>query len=174
MSNVIPEDALRKIGAVYRARSITAASLVALTAAALCAAALLPSYLALYESDRSVPTRPFSGAKSEQQIRDELSHAQSIVSVLLPLVSATTTPVQAAQAALSARPASIRIDRITYTGGEGGALLIGGKGASRESINAYRKALDDDPHFTSVSVPVGDLAGTEDGRFSITLSGNFK
>jgi hypothetical protein len=51
--------------------------------------------------------------------------------------------------------------------------MIVGFSLARDAINVYRQALQADPHFKTVSVPVGDLAGTQGGRFSVTLSGDF-
>ena len=87
-----------------------------------------------------------------------------------PLVEATTTPSAALARALSLRPSGVIVDHISYTPG---SLVLAGLSKSREGVGIYRKALAADPTFSSVVVPIGDLAGAQGGRFSMTLSGRF-
>ena len=52
-------------------------------------------------------------------------------------------------------------------------IVVEGLSQSREAINEYRAELSNDARFQSVSVPIGALAGIEDGRFTVTLMGTF-
>jgi hypothetical protein len=51
--------------------------------------------------------------------------------------------------------------------------MIVGFSPARDAVNLYRQALQADARFKTVSVPVGDLAGTQGGKFSVTLLGDF-
>lgn len=168
MTNVLPPEAERTLWRMYRARYIIAGSSIALLAALLSVLSLLPSYLALHanEETASEQTERVASVKDQEDIR----RAQGILTVLAPLVDATTTPSAAIARALSLRPAVVAIDHISYTPG---SLVLSGVSKSREGVGVYRKALATDPIFSSVVVPVGDLAGAQGGRFSITLSGTF-
>ena len=158
---------------MYRARFIIAGALVALAVAALSVLALLPSYLALTIAAGASPAGVISPNASVQADRDAIQQTQSLFNTLSPLVSSTTTPTDALTAALTARPNGVSVDHFTYAAGSPGALMIFGSGDTPGDINAYRAALANDPHFTNVSVPVGDLVGAAGGQFSITASGNF-
>ncbi len=54
-----------------------------------------------------------------------------------------------------------------------GEIVVAGRAPGRAEINGYAAALRADPRFGTVSVPIGDLAGAQEGRFSITLAGTF-
>lgn len=160
---------------MYRARFIAAGSLVALAAAGLALFALLPSYLALHAAEGRASSALRSPEKNSegQKERAELARAQSLLATLAPFASPTTTPSEAIDASLVLRPKGVIVDHIIYASGASGELVIVGTAPARVGINAYRQALESDPHFKTVSVPVADLAGAGGGRFSITVSGDF-
>ncbi len=173
MSNLLPDDAKKEIWSMYRARFTVAGSYIAILAALLCALSLLPSYLALHADAGAGATSSTSSNKATDTDHAAIVAVQSIVASLSPIVAATTSPAAAIAEALSLRPSGITVDHITYSGGDPGTIMLVGSAATREAINGYRQALSADPHFKSVSVPVGDLAGAPGGRFSLTLSGTF-
>ena len=172
MSNVLPQESQRTIWRNYRARFILMGSLVTLSVAALSSLALLPSYLALHSDQGSSFTSISTATSSGQGDREAITSAQSLLVTLSPHISATTTPTAAVQYALALRPKGATVNHIVYSSGDVGTIMLVGL-ASREVISAYRTALSGDPHFKSASVPIGDLAGAQDGGFSITLSGDF-
>lgn len=175
MSNVLPREAQRAVWRMYRARFITAGSLVAIATAGLALLALLPSYLALHAAEgRSISAVP-SGEKDPkvQNERILIARAQSLLTTLAPLASATTTASDTIATSLALRPKGVTVDHIIYAGGSPGEVVIVGFAHTRDRINAYRQALENDPHFKTVTVPVADLAGTQGGKFSITISGTF-
>lgn len=169
MTNVLPHDTQQEVWSMYRARLILAGSAVALAVSLLAILTLLPSYLALH-ADESAITEPASGGGGSHDQAD-IIRAQSLLSILTPLADTATTSSEVVQSALKLRPRGVVVDRIAYT--SGGTIVLGGSASSREGINAYKNALLADPHFKSVSVPVGDLVGSSGGRFSVTLSGTF-
>ncbi|PIR84143.1 hypothetical protein COU18_00080 [Candidatus Kaiserbacteria bacterium CG10_big_fil_rev_8_21_14_0_10_51_14] len=171
MSNLLPRDAEKAIWRMYLGRFILAGSLVAIISAALATFALLPMYVALH-SDKSGAPELSSGEKraATQQERSEIAHAQSLVTTLSPFLSAPSTVSVAIETALTLRPKGVYVDRIRYVSGE---IMLVGEASTREGISAYRQALQSNSYFTTVSVPIGDLAGTQGGRFSVTLTGTF-
>jgi hypothetical protein len=169
MSNVLPPERKYEAWRMQRARLLIALSLVLLCAAALSAFAMAPSYIALSISPEV--SAPFSSGDDTD--RSAIAQSQILLKTLSPLFAATTTPTDAIEAALSQRPQGVLVTHITYTASTPGSLIIAGSAPSPEAINAYQEALQADPHFSSATVPVADLAGAENGNFSITLSGNF-
>ncbi|MBI5470176.1 hypothetical protein HY968_02530 [Candidatus Kaiserbacteria bacterium] len=174
MTNLLPEIERRRIWSGLRARFVLAGSTLAITAAVLSALSLVPSYV-VYEfatgaSGTESPSLP--AALSGPETFD-LSRAQMLSKAFLPFVSATTTPTDIIKDVLALLPRGVKVDHITYTPGSPSSLMLAGLAVSREGINAYRDALSASLKFKTVSVPVGALVGTDAGRFTVTLSGNF-
>ncbi len=172
MSNLLPGRAQKEVWRGYLSRFIFAGSLLMLAASLLAILALVPSYYVLYTTR---PMKDGSTMTAEENKNDtaDIAKAQAAVSLLLPVVSATSSLSQAISAALSVRPKGIRIDNITYNAGEPASVMITGTANNREAINAYREAMKADKRFAAVAVPVGDLLGGEGGRFTFTLTGKF-
>lgn len=168
MTNVLPPTAAQELWSIQRARFVIVGSVVALAAAVLAAVALAPGYVVL----RTVAVPAAGPAVSEEMAYDEqaVERARAYLQAMTPIVGATTTPTEMLGTALALRPVGVLIDRISY---RDGSIVLSGSATNRERVDAYQKALVSDSHFTSVAVPVSDLVGNEEGRFSITLSGNF-
>ncbi len=173
MSNILPRDAQRAVNAMFRARAILAGSLLAIAIAALCALTLLPSYLALHTGEGSGVASSTIPKAVNTEDREAIARVRSALAALSPVVSATTTPLTAIEHALSLRPSTISITRISYTAGKQGTLMLVGSAATREAISGYRQALAADPLFKTASIPVSDLTGAPGAQFSLTLTGNF-
>lgn len=157
---------------MYRARFVVAGSCVAIVSAFLAGLALLPVYLALHSGEAASASLPGKISETQSE-RMEVARTQTLISTLSPYVFATTTLSDAIGAALALRPKGVIVDHVMYSSGTTGGLLLDGSAATREGINAYRQALQADPRFETVSVPVGDLAGAKGGQFSVTLTGKF-
>jgi len=170
MSNVLPADAKEQVWGMYQARFILVGSLVLLLAAAFSALALAPSYTVLALQERSVAPKQASAATQED--RAAIAHTQALIGALSPLVATSSAGALVAEA-LRVRPAGIAVTHITASAGQPGTIVLSGSATHIDAISTYQSALQHDPVFSAVSVPVGDLAGTADGTFSITLSAHF-
>ena len=156
-------------------RFLFAAS-VALTVVALIAGALLfPSHLILERSRSSFGSDIASSSPSGNNTSDRalITHIQSRISDLAPLVVSTSTPSDAILAALALRPSGVSVDHITYSKTKTATILLSGSSKTGDRVNAYQGALAANALFSGVSVPVGALAGVDNGHFSITLIGAF-
>lgn len=173
MSNVLPSEARAALWRMYRSRFILVGASVFLLVALLSFGALLPGYVALRSSGATLSEQDTKTITTDKKESEELAYAQSLLAVLSPFTSASTTPTRIIRDALVARPKGLLVTHIIFSGGKSGEIVLSGSATSLEAIQAYQEALRADPQFTNVSVPVGDLAGTGDGGFSITLSGNF-
>lgn len=168
MANVLPPPAQKKLWRMYRARFIVVFSVLLSTLALFAALLIVPSYLALRIAAPPQQSTPAAGKGSAAGDAIAIVRTQAIVLALTPLLAATTSPSSLIAAALSDRPAGVVIGHITYEADAGQLTLTGT--APRGAINGYHDALSTNPHFSSVSVPVSALVGTEGGRFSITLT----
>jgi hypothetical protein len=95
--------------------------------------------------------------------------SQKLIAIAKPLAIATTSPSELLTRALAARPADVVVTNISYRSGER-SIVLAGVSPRRSAMDAYRSALENSEAFTSVSVPVSALLGTQDGRFTVTLT----
>ncbi len=175
MANLLPPAYQKKVRRALYARSFAIAGAVASACALVAFIALVPSYVAVRSamSGSASPTSPVLASMAD---RAEITQAGALSKLLNPFLSATTSPTQAIRAALLLKPAGVSLDRITYTAGSSGVtgqIQLSGASASPDLLTAYRDVLAKDPDFVTISVPVGDLVGTSDHRFTITLTGHF-
>ncbi|MDP2648665.1 MAG: hypothetical protein U1D26_01180 [Patescibacteria group bacterium] len=173
MSNVVPQDAKKRLGRIYRARLIISGSLIVIAVATLSALALLPSFLALGTTSA---TQEHSQASSSKEDLSAIARTQSLLNTLSPFVTSvtsTTTPHGIVSLALGLKGSGVHIDHITYASGQQNTLTLAGTADAPSDIAEYRRALEETPPFTSVDVPLGDLVGAKGGRFSMTLKGDF-
>ena len=174
MANIISEDTRRAMQSAARARFILAGAMVALICAGISFLVLLPSYFVLLANSKGISATPSAVSPSERASDTAaITHTKALVGQLAPLVAASSSPTEAITAALGLRPSGVRVDQISYSSGTPASLMLVGSADTTSDISAYRAALSADPLFTSVSVPVGALVGTDGGRFSITISGTF-
>jgi len=180
MSNLLPTSAQKEALRFYRANIIIVGSLLFLAGAFVAFLSLLPAYVLIRAERMSleeISERTASGITEDdfESERMEIARAQVLVTRFSSI--ATSSPALAMlQEALEVRPRGVSVQDIRYTAREGrkeGSIVISGTVVDRTSINAYREALVGNSNFESVSVPVGALAGSEVGQFSITLTGAF-
>lgn len=160
----------------YRTRFILAGSITLCACGLLALLALLPAYAALRAEGAitpdalSVDTGVQKGKGAE---RDQILRTRMLLGQFALVASSSTSVLDAFVSALGKRPAKVAVDHMSYIRNTEGEMTVGGTASSREGVNAYVAALRLDSRWKSVSVPIGDLAGTGDGRFSITLTGTF-
>ena len=174
MANLIPETIRREMRGHSQARFILSTALLAIIVAAIASLLLLPSYVML-SAHGPMRTGGGSTLSAADRANDQaaISHANAAITLLLPLINASSTSIGTIQQAVSLRPAGVHIDNITYIKGDPASLMIVGAADSPSLVSAYRTALAANAGFDSVTVPVGALVGTDGGRFSITISGTF-
>lgn len=156
---------------MYRSRLVLVTSLLFLGLAA-AALTLFPSYVAL---QLAAPAASAANAAAEEDRSDAfaLERSQFLIRDLKPVLMSTTSAMSAVEAALDAKPAGVRITRVIYMSGEDEGRITFVGTASRDQVSAYKDALTESGLYSSVSVPVGALVGSEGGGFSIVFSGDF-
>jgi hypothetical protein len=172
MTNVLPPDAQKKVWAMYRARFILVTALVLLGLAAASALTLVPSYVAIRMLAASAQDAApeFSVERSDVIA---LERSQHLINAALPLLSSTSSAMSVVEEAIRLRPTGVRISRVTFSAGaeEDRITLIGS--GTRGQVSAYRDALTGSGLFSGVAVPVSALVGSNQGGFSIVLTGSF-
>lgn len=170
MANVLPLPQQKDMKRRIRARFILLAGLVILFGAIVAALSLAPTIVSLRISRGVVETETAQTAQAATGEGAIALRAQNIMTALKPIANATSSPSATIAAALSVRPNGISITSLGYAPGR---LTLSGTAARREAVNDFRTALDANDIFTQVSVPVAALVGSQDGRFTITLTGAF-
>ena len=168
MVNVLPQSAQKKLWRTYRSRLLIALSGMLTVLALASLLALFPGYLALSLFAPPPSESDATGERSEAAVGVELGRAQALIRVMSPILSATTSPSALITEVVSLKPPSVSIGHITYSVQEKRVLLTGSGG--REAITEFRDALSKSPHVAQVSVPVSELVGTADSRFSMTIT----
>lgn len=169
MANVLPPEEKKRLVREVRSRVLLTFALVLLVGALVAIACIIPALISVQFAISDIP----DDAELSQVARDDQAkHARALalVTALNPIVLATTTPSRSLAAALAVKPAGVSVTSITYSRGE---IRLSGVSRNRQAVNDFREALEADRRFTSVSVPVAALIGSQDGRFTITLSGLF-
>lgn len=135
----------------------------------------IPSYAILYAKRNTalLEERAISAGNADKTIADEVKVLKEEIAV------ATRASQQAPVAAifdkiLSRQASNILISGITLKRGtESGTITLEGKATSRDSLVAFSKALQGEPSFTEVDLPVGSLAKSKDIPWTILITSKF-
>ncbi|HEY4517031.1 MAG TPA: hypothetical protein VJG64_03735 [Candidatus Paceibacterota bacterium] len=174
MANVLPKESRKHLRRLQRSRILLAIAYAVFAVSLTVFVALLPAAIILYSASRAGSTSTSQVQSPSDDDRAALQEVRELVFVLKPVFTATTTPTQVIQHVLSLKPPTIAIDHITYTPADGaGTIALSGTSQTPSALNAYRSALAADSRFANVSVPVGDLIGSDDGRFTMTIKGTY-
>ncbi len=171
MVNVLPPEELRDVWRFYRARFVLVFSLVMIGCAIIACVALLPSFFMLWTGTNGGSSLPKN--VDPEADKAEFAHSRDLLAQLAPLANATSSPTEGLAHLILARPKGITIDRIVYSAGRPSSLIVTGLSDKRETINAFRDALQHDATFGNVNIPISDLVGATNGKFTITLTGTF-
>lgn len=166
MANVLP-GAHTTNARRMRARLIMVLGLTLSAAAVVAILALLPAFMSISIARAGLASESGSEAPTEQA---EAARTLALVKTL-EAFAGTTSPSAVVPEVLALRPQGVVVTSVRYSSGVPASLVISGLSAQREGVSGYRDALVADGRFGKVSVPVAALVGTQDGRFSITLSG---
>jgi hypothetical protein len=131
---------------------------------------IMPAYISVRIARAAVEAdaRENGGAASADQ--EAAVRTQGLMTHLTPIANATTSPVSALAIALAEKPAGLSITSITYSSDKS-TITLTGTATRREAVSTLRDTLDATKRFASVTVPVAALVGTQEGRFTITLTG---
>ena len=158
---------------LYRARLIFAAALAAIGVGALTLAGLVPSYMAVrYDAQSVLPTAASTAASASSSAA--VLETRDLLAAVRQVTSATSSVSDMIRLVLSLRPSGVAVDSIGYIRNtSAGQIQLDGSTQHASVLEAYRAALSQSGRFAQVSVPVDSLAGTTNGKFSITLAGAF-
>lgn len=166
MANVLP-SARTTLALRMRARYIIVLGLTLSASAFVAILALLPAFISI-----SIARAGLTAESTHEAPTEQVEAARTLALIqTLSAFAGTTSPATVVPSVLALRSPGISVTSIRYTSGAPASLILSGTSAAREGVSGYRDALVSDGRFGKVSVPVAALVGTQEGRFSITLSG---
>ena len=133
---------------------------------------LVPAYAVLVVRMPAGATRGAQIASSTTATAADIALAQETIRGFAPVLQSTSSPETTIAAVLAVRPEDVDLSHLTYTQGKPSVIVLVGNAETRDYLNEYRVALTK-AHIGTVSVPVSTLVGTQDGQFTMTISGNF-
>ncbi|OGG44980.1 hypothetical protein A2673_02705 [Candidatus Kaiserbacteria bacterium RIFCSPHIGHO2_01_FULL_50_13] len=169
--NLLPDTDRKRVAKEHWNKMLLVGSLIFIFVACVALLALFPAVLVSSEQ-RAADAFAVLESRSEQLQKDrrEAQEAQALIAALLPVATSTTRVERVLLQALALRPSGVRVEAVSFQGGDKGNAIISGSSENRDALNAYKSALENSGSFTRVSVPVGALVGTLSGLFSITLT----
>lgn len=169
MSNVLPPEAKKQLDRAARWRALFVLGCAGTLAAFIAVLSLMPTFIAIASARASLDAPSVEEVGTAREFQVQARRAQSLVDALQPLVMASSTPSGMLADALAVVPEGVSIGMITYQAAQE-TLILSGEAPQRASVNAYRDALEKSARFKKVEIPVGALAGTQEGRFTVTLT----
>jgi len=171
MSNVLPTEHKKKETGRLWTRFLLVGAVMLAGGAVVATLAILPAFISVRIARAGIETSEAARLASGDQ--SAAARAQVLLGILGSIAAATSSPSGVLAGALSLKPANISVNTIIYTGGGQGKIVLSGVAGRREAVSEYRDALSGSGRFVDVAVPVAALVGTQEGKFTITLSGSF-
>ena len=171
MSNLLPRATQNQVWADTVARFVATASTMFISAAGISLATLIPAYVVLAVRTPGGAVHASSTSSSTASVAD-IAAVQEIMKGIAPVLQSTSSPETEIASVLAARNEDVDISHITYTQGKPSVIMLVGAAETRDFLNDYRVALIK-AHVGAVSVPVSALIGSQDGQFTMTVTGNF-
>ncbi len=178
MLNLLADSDKRTVRILYGARVLMGFFLISIVIAAFGIVSLLPSYF-LIESRAGAARAQLDllersiAAKSDEATNPVLADARRKLAELSAVSSRTPIHVFF-ETILDLRIAPVHVTGIAYDAAEsGGTVRVLGIADAREPLTRFVKILAREGSFTSVDLPVSDLAANADISFSISARGAF-
>ena len=178
MLNLLTDADKKTVRMLYAGRVLMGFFLVSIVVSVFGVVSLLPSYFLIESRTRAAKTQielveRSIAVKSDEATNPILADARRKLAELSSIVA--RPPVHAFfETILAERIPSVYIRGIAYDAAEsGGTIRILGVADAREPLTRFVKILAREGSFTSVDLPVSDLAANEDIGFAVSARGAF-
>ena len=175
MMNLLPQDEKKKITREYHARLIVAALTLFGSAISAGIIMLIPSYTSLLLEEGSIALILGTPILEEQaRAYDELSSELDMANKKLAILKKGADDIDIFEnviTPITARRGSISILGITYEKNINGAKIVrvSGVAKDREVLRGFAKALEEEPYFERVEIPVSNFVKDRDIEFSLEI-----
>lgn len=161
----------------YRLRLLSVIVLLASATLVISIVLLIPSYITLrVERDRLNVENEIQSKDIKKQNAKDLVHTLDEIKSMSSLVSVESTEIfEALKLVLNAKSPGIAITSANYTRGAPApsTLSLSGTASFRSDLIEFSRRLDREKLFTSIDLPISNLAKETDVKFTLTVAGNF-
>lgn len=176
MFNLLPENLKDEIRKEYKLRRLTVILVFVLAVQASFLIFLFPTWLISVYKEKEIVSQSEQMAKflADSNVAPATNVIKSLNSKLNVINSALEYPafVPLMDTVIGQKTKSITLKQFSYTSKDSASaeLSIGGTSATRESLVAFVKSLEDTKAFKKVDLPISNLAKDKDIVFTITLT----
>ncbi|MDE2188803.1 MAG: hypothetical protein KGJ35_03710 [Patescibacteria group bacterium] len=172
---LLPEQSTKTLKREYRVRFLVTFIFFVSVSIAVATVFIVPSYLqATIRSDEETQFVTANSAKTNNannaDIRDQLASAQSLSELFSSFMTPALSQIILRIADLRSSGIAINSIAISYTGSNTAHVVLNGTADNRDHLVAWRQVLQSDNHFSSVNVPISDLAPSSNLHFSLEMS----
>ena len=174
MRNLLPAEHRTRVIVEYRLRVVVVVLSLTLIVVIVGIVLLIPSYFLSRSKKDSVSEQTAFIERSiefrESEISAELLRKTRDQLLLLADSDKRVLLTSIIKNVTEGKGIGVTISAIShFREGEIGTLTITGKALRRDNLLAFKDALDRNSHFSSVSLPISDLAKSRDIKFTLTL-----
>jgi len=174
MRNLLPERNRKILKREYYMRLIVVSLFLIAVVFTVSTASLLPAYFAAHTAYTTSET--YTALIEESLARRNARTSADEVRLVnrqLQLFAEDSARVRVSglfQALLIEKPEGVSITRISFTQEkQGDSISLLGEAETRDALVAFRRALESETRFSSVLLPVSDLAHIRDISFSMSI-----
>ncbi len=174
MFNLLPDNLKQEIKSEYKMRRISVALVLLIIIQISVFFFLFPSWILSNTKETSIviqleKTDETSLSSDSSKIRDKIKSINNELNLLsTALVYPRFSPI--VDHILSQRNQSISLDSFSLNNGKTSVLTIRGISSTREALVSFVDSLKASSQFSSVDLPVSNLAKSKNIDFSITLN----
>ncbi len=180
MFNLLPFEEKKKLRKEYKRRLFVVFLLMLLLAEGIMVVLLVPTFILMrsHEQDLNAQLLEYSVLAAEGEgssFNVLLKQTTEKLNELSPLRNKARTS-EAVIKIVSIKPAGVHLERFTYKAGKDfvtGDIVIDGKSDTRDALLLFRKALEAEPSFSAIRLPVSNFALEKDIPFSVGLTISF-
>ncbi len=176
MFNVLPDILKKEIAAEYRFRLITTVCFFVLCIQIAIVVLLLPPWMFTFYKEKDAQGQiSFLQQSPDSQNAEALKNVISSTNHKINIIHTTLVYpeiVPLLNNVLLYKNEKVRINNFHYTTDGAGkvSVVVGGIATTRESLVSFVKKLQDSGMYSSVDLPVSNLAKDKDIEFRMTLS----
>lgn len=174
MVNLLPKTFLTRLRRGYLLRLGVVALFLLLAALIISILLLVPPYVSIQvrigELTNELATIEETLAREDAQESDAFLDETRRRLAALAAIRNEHYLYEDLDAVLAHKPAGVRITTLSIEGSGGGReILVRGVGDVRESVVTFERLLEEDERFTSVELPISELASRTDIDFTMTI-----
>lgn len=170
MANVLTDNSKKHVAREYQLRLATVALVLLFVLMAVASLLLAPSVVLLYTQQNNLQAQVSSVRNNQDQSKTESQRTIERTNALLgtTLADGTERYSTVVKRLVENKPSNVSLRSITLERQEAAtAVNVSGISATRDSLLAYERSLQSNALFSSVELPVSNLAQRQNVEFSL-------